>query len=295
MKYLTYLITQAGRNFRQTFGAQLRTLLTVSLSVLMFSFFYLIYTNIMQAESTLNSELKLILYLAEELSPEAQQELADKIRQFDAVEKIVFVSQKEAFNRLADQLGNDRDVLNELDASFLPPSVEVYPSKEFSSLAKLRKFSSYLETLPGADKVQYGHDWLERFSHFVELLRIIVLLSGGLLVLTTLFMVSYTIRLTVVVRHKELELLRFMGATNAYIRGPLLIEGFLQGLLGSLTGLLVLYALFRWVEARFTGPGLLKLLNLQFFPLETAAIILISCVTLCTCGSSVTMRRILRL
>lgn len=295
MKYLSYLLTQTGRNIQQTFSAQLMTLLSVSLSVLLFSFFYLIYTNILEVETQLTDELRLILYLKNEISPEAQKALEKKIKEFDAVQKILFVSKKEAFKRLEKQLGRDKDVLQDLDASFLPPSVEVYPSRDFKTLANVKKFSEYLATLPGAEKVQYGHEWLERFGYFADLLRIIVLLTSGMLILTTLFMVSYTIRITVTARQAELEILRFMGATSSYVRGPLLVEGFLQGILGSAIGLAALYALFNWVQDRFSGPGLLNLLDLSFFPPATTAAILLAGATLCTCGSSVTMRKFLRI
>ncbi len=295
MKYLSYLLSQTGRNIKQTFSAQLMTLLAVSLSVMLFSFFYLIYTNIIDAETRLTEEIRLILYLEQEPSKEAQTALAKKIREFDDVQKIVFISKENAFKRLGSQLGRDKDVLQDLDASFLPPSIEVYPSRDFSTLANLKKFSDYLATLPGAEKVQYGHDWLERFGHFADLLRIIVLLSSGMLILTTLFMVSYTIRITVNARQAELEILRFMGATSSYVRGPLLVEGFLQGVIGSTIGLASLYGLFSWVQDRFSGPGLLNLLNLSFFPPTTTAAILIVGANLCTCGSSVTMRKFLRI
>jgi cell division transport system permease protein len=295
MKYLSYLFNQTARNIQQTFSAQLMTLLAVSLSVLLFSFFYLIYTNTLEAETKLTNELRLILYLDNELSPEAQNALEKKIREFNTVQKIFFVSRQEAFKRLEKQLGSDKDVLQDLDASFLPPSVEVYPSRDFKTLANIKKFSDYLATLPGAEKVQYGHDWLERFGNFADLLRIIVLLSSGMLILTTLFMVSYTIRITVTARQAELEILRFMGATSSYVRGPLLVEGFLQGLLGSTIGLAALYALFIWVQARFSGPGLLNLLDITFFTPMTTAGILLAGATLCTCGSSVTMRKFLRI
>lgn len=292
---MSYLFTQTGRNIRQTLGAQLMTLLTVSLSVLIFAFFYLIYINIMHAETKTSKDIRLVLFLDQELSDEDRTALEQKIREFDDVDRIIYVSKQEAFSRLKKQLGDEKDVLNDLDSSFLPASIEVFPSKNFNSLVNLKNFSDYLATLPGADKVQYGHGWLERFSNFADLARIIVIISGSLLILTTLFMVSYTIRLTVVARQKELEILRFMGASSSYIRGPLFIEGFIQGAVGSALGLTGLYFLFEWIQSRFSGPGLLNLFSFTFFPPETVAFIVLASVTLCTCGSSVTMRRFLRL
>ena len=295
MKFLRTILAQTSRNLQKTWPTQFMTLLTVSLSVLIFSFFFLIYTNIIKAGERLGDDLRLTIYLEEEPVLEMQQELVRKITNFSPVEEIRFTSRADAYNRLAAQLGDNVDVLDDLDPSFLPPSIEVYPKKDLSTLVQIQRFSEYLSTLPGAVKVQYGQEWVERFNYFTKLLRIIVLLSGALLILTTTFMVAYTIRLAVVARQAELELLRLLGATNSYIRTPFLIEGFLQGLLGSSFGLAALFFLFHWIQQRFTGPGILQLVEFSFFPRTIIAIIIAAGIILCTGGSFSSMRKFMRI
>ncbi len=295
MRYLFFILTQTGRNFRQTWGAQLMTLLTVTLSVLFFSFFYLIYNNVLQGAARLGDELRLIVFLDQEVVPELRPALEKKIREFSEVEKIIFISPTEAFTRLGEQLGNDRDVLDDLDGSFLPYSIEIYLKKDFKNLAGIKDFSEYLTTLPGAMKVQYGHGWVERFGYFVNLSRIIVLLSGALLTLTATFMVSYTIRLTLVARQDELEIFRLLGATNAFIKGPVLIEGFLQGVFGSTMGMTALYFCFLWIQNHFNGPGFLNLFEFSFLPFTEAALIFVCSICLCTVGSLFSIRKFVRI
>lgn len=295
MGQLGYILKQSGRNIKHTWSTQLMTLFTVSLSVLIFSFFFLVYTNMVKAGAKLDDDLRLVIYLEDEVVPEMQNQLKQKITEYSEVEKIVFISRQEAFKRLSEQLGNDRDVLNDLGPSFLPPSVEVYPQKKLKSLTRIKEFSDYLATLPGASKVQYGHNWMERFGYFTKLLRIIVMLSGALLLLTTVFIVSYTIRLTVVARHEEIELLRLLGANNAYIQGPLFIEGLLQGFLGTITGIISLYLLYQWIKSRFSGPGILQLFEFTFFPPAVTALILATGLILCCGGSLLSIRKYLRI
>ncbi|EKD38628.1 MAG: hypothetical protein ACD_75C00670G0003, partial [uncultured bacterium] len=243
MSFWLTVFRQVGRNLRQTWGSQLMTLLTVSLSVLIFAFFYLIYANMLTLGDKLGDDLSLIVYLEEEPGPELQQQLRNKILTFDEVEEIRFISRAEAYERFAKQLGQNQDVLNDMPKDFLPPSIEVIPMKNLRSLNQVKLFSTYLSRLPGTLKVQYGQDWVERFYYFTKLLSIIVLLSGTLLILTTIFMVAYTIRLTIHGRQAELELLKLVGATNNYIRTPFLLEGLLQGALGSFLGISSLYML----------------------------------------------------
>jgi len=295
MKYLAHILIQAGRNLQKTWASQFMTLLTVSLSVLIFSFFFLIYTNMIKAGERLGDDLRLIVYLDEEPVAEMIEQLKIKITDFSPVEKITYVARQDAFRKLGEQLGSDSDVLDDLTPDFLPPSIEVYPQKNLKSLARIKAFSDYLATLPGAVKVQYGHGWVERFHYFMNLLRVIVLLSGVLLIMTTTFMVSYTIRLAVMARQAELEILRLLGATNFYIRTPFLIEGLLQGLLGSSLGLFLLLLLYRWINMLFSGPGILNLFEFTFFPDATVAAIIVASILLCVSGSFSATRKFMRI
>jgi cell division transport system permease protein len=295
MSFWLTVMRQAGRNLRQTWMSQIMTLLTVSLSVLIFTLFYLIYTNMLNFGEQLGDDIRLVVYLEDEPAPEMQEQLRKKITAFDEVAEIQFISRTEAYERFSEQLGNDRDVLEDMPKDFLPPSIEVTPLQTLRSLNQIKLFSAYLSRLPGTLKVQYGQDWLERFYNFTRLLSIVVLLSGSLLILTTIFMVAYTIRLTIMGRQDELELLKLVGATNNYIRTPFLFEGFLQGLLGSTLGLCALYALFCWITQRFTGPGFLNLIEFTFFPPVTVMTIITVSILLCTVGSHTSMRKYLRI
>ncbi len=271
------------------------TLLTVSLSVLIFAFFFLIYNNMLSVGDKLGDDLQLIVYLEEEPGPEMQEQLRKKILAFDDVEEIRFISKAEALRKFSDQLGDDRDVLDDMPQDFLPASIEVVPLKNLRSLSQVKLFSEYLAKLPAAEKVQYGQDWIERFYYFTRLISIIVLLSGGLLILTSVFMVSYTIRLTILGRQAELELLKLVGATNYYIRTPFLIEGLLQGFIGSILGLISLYSLFQWIKLKFSGPGIMSLFEFAFFQATTISTIIAVSIVLCAVGSYTSMQKFLRI
>jgi cell division transport system permease protein len=295
MNFWLAVLRQVGRNLRQTWASQSMTLLTVTLSVLIFAFFYLIYANMLNAGDKLGDDLRLIVYLEDEPGPEMQEQLLRKITNFDQVEDIKFISRTEALERFAKQLGKNRDVLEDMPSDFLPASIEVTPLKTLRSLNQVKLFSEYLGKLPGTLKVQYGQEWVERFFYFTRLLSIVVLLSGGLLILTTIFMVAYTIRLTIMGRQAELELLRLVGATNNYIRTPFLLEGLMQGFFGSTFGMASLFALYQWIKIRFSGPGILNLFNFTFFSFDTISIIIIASILLCTVGSYMSMQKFLRI
>ncbi|MBB5346719.1 FtsX-like permease family protein [Desulfoprunum benzoelyticum] len=295
MNFWFTVFRQVGRNLRQTWPSQLMTLLTVTLSVLIFAFFYLVYTNMLTIGDKLGDDLRLIVYLEEEPGPEMQQQLLRKITSFDEVEAIHFISRTQAYDRFSQQMSRNRDVLEDMPRDFLPASIEVVPLKTLRGLKQIKLFSEYLAKLPGTIKVQYGKDWIERFYSFTNLLSIVVFLSGSLLILTAVFMVAYTIRLTIMGRQAELELLKLVGATNNYIRTPFLLEGLVQGLLGSALGLLALYLLFDWIKDRFSGPGLFNLFEFTFLPVQTFLAIVLVSILLCTVGSFTSIQKYLRI
>lgn len=295
MRFLVVVLRHTLRNMLFTWKSQVMTLLTVSLSVLIFAFFFLIYFNALQLSEELGDDIRLIVYLDEEPAPALKEEYERKILKFDQVDRIEFISRQQAYQRFDKQLGSDRDVLIGVPADFLPPSIEVYPVRSLDSLSRIKRFSDYLQTLPGVLKVQYGKEWIERFYSFVQLMRIVVLLSGALLILTTTFMVAHTIRLTLLSRNEELELLRLVGATNNYIRMPFLVEGACQGFLGSTLGLVALYMLFHWIKLQFAGPMMITQLPFTFFPVIILFSIIGAATLLCALGSFSTTRRILHL
>ncbi len=294
MNFWLAVFRQVGRNLKQTWTSQFMTFLTVSLSVLIFAFFYLIYTNMLGTGARLNEDLRLIVYLEEEPGPEMQEQLRRKIENFDDVEEINFISQEQAYERFAEQLGEDSDVLTDMPKDFLPASIEIVPLQSLSGYNKIKPFSEYLENLPGTEKVQYGQEWIERLYYFTRLISIVVILSGTLLILTATFMVAYTIRLTIMGRKNELELLKLVGATNGYIRTPFLLEGILQGFMGSIIGLSALYGLFQWITAHFSGPGLLNIFQFKFFPPVVILTIIAGSISLCSLGSYTSIRKYLK-
>ncbi len=295
MIFVFAILKQTIRNFLLTWSSQLLTWLTVALSVLIFSFFYLVYSNVITASMQLGDDLRLTVYLDDDPGKELQQEYRHKITKFDQVEKIVFTSSVEAFQRFAIQLGDDKDILTDMPDNFLPPSIEVYPVRSLDTLVRIKQFSDYLQTLPGVLRVQYGREWVERFYSFIQLLQIVVILSGTLLILTTTFTVAHTIRLTLLGRKKELELLRLVGATNTYIRLPFFIEGALQGLLGAAGGVGALYLLFNWIELRFSSSSMLNIFSFTFFEPPIIFSIIAVSTLLCASGSFSSTKKFLHL
>jgi len=293
--FLAGILRQTGRNLARTWTTQLMTLLTVMLSVLIFAFFLLIHLNTIAAGARLGEELRLTVYLAEEINPALQPRIEERIRQFGAIASVRFVSRQQSFERFASRLGEERDILDDLGPDVLPPAIEVIPQPGLLGLGDLEQLAAYLTTLPDAVRVQYGREWLQRFNNFNHLLRVVVLVSATLLTLNLIFVISHTIRLTVAARREELEIMRLLGADQSFIRTPFLAEGLIQGGLGSALGLGALMILFHWAASQFGGPGMLGLLTLEFLSWPLLLLIIGAGTFLCTASSLVVINKSLRI
>lgn len=291
---LAVILRQSGRNLARSWPTQVVGLLTVALSVLLFAFFLLLYLNMLAAAERLGEDLRLTAYLDAEISPPRQSRLVEQIHQFGPITEVRFVSRAQAMARFAERLGDERDILADLAPDFLPPAIEVIPRPGLLGLGELEQLAAFLATLPEVSGVQYGREWLQRFSRFNHLLRVVVLVSATLLIINLIFTISRTIRLTAMARREELEILRLLGADRAFTAPPFLAEGLLQGGLGSLLGLGALYLLFQWAAELFSGPGVLGVFTLSFLPWPLLGLIIGASALLCLLSSLAAVNKSLR-
>jgi cell division transport system permease protein len=142
--------------------------------------------------------------------------------------------------RLADALGEEARVLDGVGPGALPDAVEVHAPG--ISLAGARDLAAALRKVPGAEDVDFGNAWLERLERFVRGAKIAAAALFAALALATAVLVSNTLRLAVFARREEIEIMKLVGATDAFVAAPFLIEGVLQGLLGGALAVLALLA-----------------------------------------------------
>jgi cell division transport system permease protein len=147
-------------------------------------------------------------------------------------------------------------VLDELGADALPASIEVTLRPDATSGAAMGAFVEMLQASGPFAEVDYGQEWVARFSTFISLLVALALALGGIGAVATLFLVGNTTHLIIHSRRDELEIMRLVGAADGFILGPFVLEGALQGLLGGLLGVAALYGIHQAV-----GAGAARLLS----------------------------------
>ncbi len=292
---LAILCRRAFSDFRQNFCAQLITTMVVSLSILIFAFFTLLYFNLQHFVDRFGAELGLVVFLTEDTPKDRIPSLYQKLTGLSEVEKVTYISSEEAFGRLEKLLKDEKEVLEGVDPQFLPPSFEIQVNRAVFQLKRIKQLAGEIDKWPEVSKVQFGQEWIDRLYVFSGLVRIIVAITGLLLLFTAAFVVTNTIKLTVYARQEELKIIRLVGATNIFIQGPFLVEAFLQGLLGSSLALGVVFACYRFFQGLEAKSELLRGVNICFIPWQYTVAIIASSVLLCVLGTVLAMRRSLRL
>jgi len=172
-------------------------------------------------------------------------------RQVAEGREVAGVTPAEALRRLRATLGPEAAVLDGVGSDVLPASVEIRAPGV--SLAQARLLAARLEKVPGAGDVDFGNAWLERVEGLLARLRWVGLLLFAVLAAATAVLVSNTLRLGVYARRDEIEIMKLVGATDAWVEAPFLIEGVLQGLMGAALAVLTLLGLHALLAPRLAA------------------------------------------
>jgi cell division transport system permease protein len=270
-----FLLGEALRDLRRAGRVAVSAVVLIALSLAALGAFWLVSQNLGRAVAQWRDRVRIIVYLRGE--PGEAGALVARVRAMPGVAAAVYVSKADALASLRSVLGKDASVVGQLPQNPLPASLEVTPAPEAATPDGARELLARLATLPEADEVAGGLDWIERLAHWQRLLATIGLGVGAALAVAAILTVTTATTLILHARRQETEIMRLVGASEATIRLPLLLGGVVQGLLGAVLALGALVG--GWSLA---APRLEYLVNLTlglprldfFAPLHVAALLI---------------------
>ncbi len=237
-----YFFAKAVVNLRSNRLMTLLTICTITLALLIISLFMLFYVNMEGTLEQWSSKVVITIYYDKEPSPQELTSLKSRIMALGGADSVAYTSKEDALKRFRSRLKGQESLLEGVGADILPASLEVSLKKQYRSTEAVSAFAAKLRNMPGAGEIQYGEDWVRKFLSFFQFLRALGLLVGGFLLLSVLFIVSNTIKLTILARKDELEILGLVGATPLFIKTPFLLEGMFQGAVGASLAIAMLTA-----------------------------------------------------
>lgn len=284
---VTYLMREAFRTMNRQRAVTIVSVAIMSLSLLILAVFLLITDNMLLLMERSKDEMKVYVYLEDGLTNERLTVLYNEIIRMDAVEELVFISKKEAFAEFQAQLGEENELLEALETNPLPASFRITVKDAHKDKAAIESLASSIGLLGGVEEVNYGKEFIERFSSITHAFLYVDAVVGLIVILSSLFIIANTVHLAVVSRKETIEILKLVGATNRFITTPFFIEGSLQGGAAALIALSALAAVF--AAGRNAVPGLV------FFSPDKAVLFVLVCIAMGALGSLAALRRYLRI
>lgn len=220
----------------------------IAISLLIVGAFLLVAENLARAAEQWQGKSRAIVYLDVQATQEQIAGVDRYLASQNGLGARRFVSREEALQRFKGYFSNLDDVVGQLGENPFPASFEVDVVPAVVQAPLFRQQMAQLRGLAGVDQVQYDWEWIARLRKLVGIVNLVGLVAGGILAIAAAFTIANVIRLTMVLYREEIEIMRLVGATERIIRGPFLIEGFLQGLFGAILAVVLLFV--AWEAAR---------------------------------------------
>ena len=211
---------------------------TIAFSLFAFGLFGLVALNIREALERLEDRVEIRAFIADGTSPESMAQAAGDIANYPEVLSAHMVTQDQALVRAQKELGDFHDVF---EGAVLPASIDVRLKPGFRDPATVKRVAARARAFAFVDDIRYGEEWIEKLYRLRNIAGVAGLVLGLAFASVSMIIIGATIRMAVLARAKEIVIMRLVGATDAYIRRPFLIEGLAKGILGGLLALLFTY------------------------------------------------------
>ena len=283
-----YFIQEVFHSLRRNNWMTFASIGTVAVSLFVLGVFLILVLNMNRLAGMLESQVQISVYLEDHLTDREKRQIGYDIESLQGIDTVTYVDREEAKARLAERLGDQKYLLDALsEDNPLPDAFEV----TVTTPSVVESAAEAIDSLQGVEEAKYGQDVVEHLFDITRLMRIFGFVLMGLLGGATLFIISNTIRLTVFARRKEIAIMKYVGATDWFIRWPFLLEGVVLGCIAAVA----LRSFYAAMAAKIYS-------TLAFFPLMpqypfmnyVTLAILLAGIVIGAIGSVISLKRFLR-
>lgn len=270
------------------------TIITIALSVLIVSAFALFFTNANNVMNYWEKGVRIMAYLKPGISQKNILDIKRKIQGIHGVRDVNFISKEEAFKKLKEQMKRQSSILMNLNENPLPDAFEICMIESSQTGEKVESIATKIESLTSIEDVEYGQKWLERFTNIFDLFRLAGYAMGGIFFMAAVFIVANTIRLAIYTRQEEIEIMRLVGASEKFIRGPFYIESIIHGTLGGIIGIAALFITFKVISSNVEHNFKYELFNIKFLSPEFYCGIILCSMVIGWLGCYISLKQFLK-
>lgn len=240
---ISIALANAFRGVRQARTTSLLAVMTIAVVLVLVGSATLLVENMVGILDEFGQELQLTAYLDDSLTDADLAPLAERVAAAPGVERVEVVTKDRALERF-ERIAGGAELLVGLEENPLPASLEIFLLPEARNAEAMEILRESLDGLPGIDDLALGQEWIEGYARAVSLVRGGAFGIAIVLGMAALLIVANTIRLAFYARRDELDILSLVGASRTFVRVPFLLEGLLQGFLGGLLALAIVYGAY---------------------------------------------------
>jgi cell division transport system permease protein len=281
---------EALLSFRRTRTLSVLSVTTIAFALFVTGLFALVALNLRSALQQVAERVQVVAFVKRDTPSTTISAAMADIAAFPEVLDVPYVSEAQALVRAQRELTEFQEVYKDLEVNPLPPSIELTLKPEFRDGKHAAVVADRLRGFDFIDEVKFGQDWVQRLDALRDMAGLIGLAIGFAFALVSIVIIGVTIRITVLQRAREIHIMRLVGATDWFIRGPFLVEGAIKGFLGGAVAVALCATVFAAFRAQRIGLGV----GLQFFGVGEALLLLVFGVLLGFGGSLVSVGRHLR-
>jgi cell division transport system permease protein len=275
MRALRYAFEEAFTSLWRGRQAGLLSTLTIALALFVLGGFLVVTANLERLGSEWSNAAELSVYLKDDITAAERSSVEAAVATGDLIAAHEYVSKADALARFKQTFGDLAAAVDGAGGNPLPASLEVRLKPGPGMSASVDTLGARLRQMPGVADVRYDRQWLTRVLSAINVIRGVGFVLGSVLAIAAALTVANVVRLALYARRDELDIMNLVGAPQAYVRGPFVMEGVLQGGIGALVALLALGAAFVAIRGRYLVPlaSALNIPSIHFLPAELCVLL----------------------
>ena len=270
------------------------SLLAITAMMLILGMFFVVSVNINLFTEVVEKDFDYVeLYLKDDVSKADAIKITDKIDSYSGVEGTEYRTKEDALRIMKQRWGKNGYLLDTLDDNPLPNSILITVSDNKSA----EKITEYATSIKGVEDVRYYKETVEKLTRATEFIQLSAMIIMIFLIIVSIIVVANTIKLTVLNRAKEISIMKYVGATNWFVRGPFVVEGAMMGIISSVIAAGLTWLIYDKVES-IIGEEVIIILSSPLVPAgymvwNLLIIFMAIGISVGVCGSIISMRKFL--
>lgn len=291
---IAYTFKQAFSQMGRNKGMNFTSVIAITAMMLILGIFFVAFLNVDLFAKSIEQDYNVVeVFLEDGTNDAIKDAIKAKINKLDGIDKIEYRSKEDALKIMKNRWGESGYLLDNLERNSLPDSFLIFVKNQDAGDAVSKNITGF----KGVESVKYYQDTVKKMAKITKFIQISAIVVMAFLIIVSIIIVANTIKLTVFNRAKEIEIMKYIGATDWFVRGPFLLEGIIFGIISSALATGLMHLMYSRIVS-IVGDDIIRILSVPIIPpaymIPNLAIIFAALgIGIGTCGSIISIRRFL--